>query len=172
MIRVWVARDSTNHPVRNSTGPACSTPIINPNVRKSKSELMGPNVNMNRRMNAMFQCEGATPSACSLTGRARSAGVVTNYVLVHTSPLCQLRVAMIPGLADAQLWRPHGMPCLIPPDGTYDAVAAGRASMRQRTMCSTRIGTNAWIGALTNCRAASSHHRVISVARWGSPRPS
>jgi hypothetical protein len=39
---------------------------------------------------------------------------VTNYVLVHAPPLCQRRVAVIPGLADAQLWRPHGMPCLIP----------------------------------------------------------
>jgi hypothetical protein len=59
-----------------------------------------------------------------------------------------------------------------PPDGTYDAVAAEPASIRQRTMCSTRIGTKAWIGASTNRRAVSSHHRVISAARWGSPRPS
>jgi hypothetical protein len=43
--------------------------------------------------------------------------------------------------------------------------------MRQRTMCSTRIGTKTWIGASTNCQAASSHHRVISAARRGSPHP-
>ena len=58
MISVWVASDSTNQPVRNSTAPACRTPSINPNVRKSNSELMGPNVSMKRRMNATFQCEG------------------------------------------------------------------------------------------------------------------
>ena len=57
-----------------------------------------------------------TPSACSLTGRARSARAVTNSVLVHAPPLCQLRVAVIPGLAEAQLWRPHGMP---DPPGRY-----------------------------------------------------
>ena len=71
MISVWVASDSTNQPVRNSTGPACSAPSINPNVRKSNSELMGPNVSMNRRMNAMFQCDGA--SNCSLS--TRSVGI-------------------------------------------------------------------------------------------------
>ena len=68
MIRVWVASDSTNQPVRNSTGPACSTPNISPNVRKSNSELIGPKVSMNRRMNAMFQCDGAcscSPSTSS-----------------------------------------------------------------------------------------------------------
>ena len=73
MISVWVASDSTNQPVRNWTGPACSTPSINPNVRKSNSELIGPKVNMNRRMNAMFQCEGA----CSCSSSTRSVGIAS-----------------------------------------------------------------------------------------------
>ncbi len=73
MISVWVARDSTNHPVRNCTGPACSTPSINPKVRKSNSELIGPKVNMNRRMNAMFQCEGA----CNCSLSTRSVGIAS-----------------------------------------------------------------------------------------------
>jgi hypothetical protein len=58
MISVWVASDSTNQPVRNSTGPACSTRSRIANVRKSKIELSGPKVSMNRRMNPMSQCEG------------------------------------------------------------------------------------------------------------------
>jgi len=57
-ISVWVASDSTNQPVRNSADPACRTPIINPNVTKSNSDLIGPNVSMKRRMNAMFQRGG------------------------------------------------------------------------------------------------------------------
>ena len=73
MINVWVASDSTNQPVRNSTGPACSTPSISPNVRKSNSELIGPKVSMNRRMNAMFQCDGA----CSCSSSTRSVGIAS-----------------------------------------------------------------------------------------------
>src|SRR6478672_5844785 len=73
MINVWVARDSTNQPVRNSTGPACSTPSIKPKVRKSNSELIGPNVSMNLRMKAMFQCDGA----CSWSASTRSAGIAS-----------------------------------------------------------------------------------------------
>ena len=65
MINVWVATDSTNHPVRNSTGPVCSTPSISANVRKSNSELIAPKVSMNRRMKAMFQCDGACSCSAS-----------------------------------------------------------------------------------------------------------
>ena len=57
-ISVWMASDSTNQPVRNSAGPACRTPSINPNVRKSNSDLTKRNVSMKRRIYAMFQCEG------------------------------------------------------------------------------------------------------------------
>ena len=82
MISVCVASDSTNHPVRNSTGPACSTPSINPNVRKSNSELIGPNVSMNRRMNAMFQCDGCVQLlAVHPVGGDRQLGAVVEQVV-------------------------------------------------------------------------------------------
>ena len=68
MMRVWVASDSTNHPVRNSGGAACNTPSIKPKVKKSKSELTGPNVSMKRLMKAMFQCDGAR--SCSASTRS------------------------------------------------------------------------------------------------------
>ena len=73
MISVWVASDSTNQPVRNSTGPACKIPSISPNVMKSNSELIGPKVSMNRRMKAMFQCEGA----CSCSASTLSVGMAS-----------------------------------------------------------------------------------------------
>ena len=39
--------DSTNHPVRNSTFPACSSDSMTQKVTKSKMELTGPKTAMN-----------------------------------------------------------------------------------------------------------------------------
>ena len=69
--RVCVARDSTNHPERNSAGPAANGPSMIAKVAKSKIELMGPKVSMNRRMNLMSQCEGRASSSAS----TRSVGI-------------------------------------------------------------------------------------------------
>jgi hypothetical protein len=73
MISVWVASDSTNQPVRNSMASACSTPNINPKVKKSNSELMGPKISMNRRMKVTFQCDGAW----SCSSSTRSVGIAS-----------------------------------------------------------------------------------------------
>ena len=54
-----VASDSMNQPVRNSSGPAWNSPNMIANVRKSNSELIGPNTNMNRRMEPMSLRRGA-----------------------------------------------------------------------------------------------------------------
>ena len=68
MTRVWVARDSTNQPERNSAGPAWNTHSMTPKVMKSKTELIGPKKSMNRRMKPMSQragratCSGSTSS--------------------------------------------------------------------------------------------------------------
>ena len=69
---VWVASDSTNHPERNSAGPAANGPSMIAKVRKSKIELMGPKISMNCRMNPMSQWEGRASSS----GSTRSVGIV------------------------------------------------------------------------------------------------
>ena len=65
MTRVWVARDSTNQPVRNSAGPAWKIQSMTPKVAKSKIELIGPKKSMNRRMKAMSQRDGRTSCSSS-----------------------------------------------------------------------------------------------------------
>src|SRR6266536_3805576 len=42
MTRVWVARDSTNQPVRNWDGPEWNTHSMIAKVAKSNTELNGP----------------------------------------------------------------------------------------------------------------------------------
>ena len=61
---VWVARDSTNQPLRNSLWLAWRISSITKNVAKSKTELRGPNTLMKRRTKAMSQA----------AGRARTSG--------------------------------------------------------------------------------------------------
>ena len=73
MIRVCVARDSTNQPVRNSGAPAWNTRSMTANVRKSNTELTGPKTSMNRRMNPMSQCDGR----CSCSGSTVSVGIAS-----------------------------------------------------------------------------------------------
>src|SRR5690348_6800112 len=53
-----VMSDSTNQPVRKSVAPAWNTQSMTPNVAKSKIELIGPNMSMNRSMNLISQCAG------------------------------------------------------------------------------------------------------------------
>ena len=68
ITRVWVARDSTNQPDRNSAGPAWNPHSMTPNVMKSNTELTGPKNSMNRRMKPTSQrvglatCSGSTSS--------------------------------------------------------------------------------------------------------------
>src|ERR1035437_712318 len=58
ITRVWVARDSTNQPERNSAGPEWNTHSMIAKVPKSNTELSGPKEIMKRRMKAMSQCAG------------------------------------------------------------------------------------------------------------------
>src|SRR5208282_6524685 len=62
-MSVCVAIDSTNQPVRNSVGPACSTESRIQNVMKSKIELSGPKTYMKCRTNLMSQAAGR--ASCS-----------------------------------------------------------------------------------------------------------
>ena len=71
--RVWVARDSTNQPLRNSLWLACRTPSITKKVRKSKIELTGPNTLMNRRTKPMSHAAGRA----SVSGSTRSVGMAS-----------------------------------------------------------------------------------------------
>ncbi len=71
--RVWVASDSTNQPVRNSSWLACRTVSITKNVRKSKIELIGPKTLMNRRTKAMSQAAGRA----STSGSTLSVGMAS-----------------------------------------------------------------------------------------------
>ena len=50
ITRVWVARDSTNQPDRNSAGPAWNPHSMTPKVMKSNTELTRPKKSMNLRM--------------------------------------------------------------------------------------------------------------------------
>ena len=72
MTSVWVARDSTNQPERNSAGPAWKTHSMTAKVTKSKSELSGPKKSMKRRMKPMSQCDGrrAAPASTLSVGMA------------------------------------------------------------------------------------------------------
>ena len=69
ITRVWVARDSTNQPDRNSAGPAWNPYSMTPNVMKSNTELTGPKKSMNLRIKPRSQrvglatCSGSTSSA-------------------------------------------------------------------------------------------------------------
>ena len=71
MTKVWVAIDSTNQPVLNSTWPAWRKESMTQKVRKSKIELTGPNTDMKRRMNLMSQAAGRA----SASGSTRSVGI-------------------------------------------------------------------------------------------------
>ncbi len=82
MTRVCVAIDSTNQPVRNSAWPACRRDSITQNVRKSKIELMGPNTDMNRRMNRMSHARrsGKRLGVDPVRGDRQLPGVVEQVV--------------------------------------------------------------------------------------------
>src|SRR5664279_3395634 len=82
MTSVWVARDSTNQPERNSAACAWKTHSMTAKVRKSNTELSGPNTIMNRRMKPMSQCEGRCSCSSSTlsVGNGELAGVVEQVV--------------------------------------------------------------------------------------------
>jgi hypothetical protein len=60
ITRVWVARDSTNQPDRNSAGPAWNPHGMTPNVMESNTELAGPKKSTNLRVNGAL-CPHLTP---------------------------------------------------------------------------------------------------------------
>src|SRR5215470_1306051 len=65
MISVWVAIDSTNQPLRNSVGSACSSDSSIQKVMKSKAELSGPKTYMKWRTNLMSQAAGRASASGS-----------------------------------------------------------------------------------------------------------
>ena len=72
-MSVWVARDSMNHPVRNSRWPAWRIWSITKKVMKSKRELTGPKTLMKRRTKAMSQAAGRVRTS----GSTRSVGMAS-----------------------------------------------------------------------------------------------
>jgi hypothetical protein len=69
----WVARDSTNQPLRNSLWLAWRSCSITKKVRKSKIELTGPNTLMNLRTKPISQAAGRA----STSGSTRSVGMAS-----------------------------------------------------------------------------------------------
>jgi hypothetical protein len=78
---VWVAKDSTNQPDRNSTAPACKTTSITAKVAKSNSELSGPKTTMKRLMKAMSQGEGRRSRSSSTSSVGMASWLVSRRLL-------------------------------------------------------------------------------------------
>src|ERR1035438_4963953 len=67
-----VASDSTNQPVRKSSGPALKMSSITAKVAKSKIDEIGPKNAMKRRMNFVSQWDGRS----SISSSTLSVGIV------------------------------------------------------------------------------------------------